>query len=186
MGGYGSGKYGYCGKKATTNDYLCFDINILRKNGTWKIKNGILTWSINEENIGSIEYFVNAEQQEIFLSWYNTKEQKNVEQTIRLLSRKQKFGNYRYYFECSNCWRKVFKLYAGKIFYCHKCYNLTYVSCQKSHQFDSLAGVLGMSIKDFHEWEKVMLEDNQYWNADKKTRNKIDQKRLKQKNKKIF
>jgi len=115
---------------------LSIDINSHRQKGQWKKLNGYFTFTRDGEHIARIDYTIKAEQSEIVLSWLFRKEPR--EQKIRLTTTRQPFGHERYYYECPKCKSRVFKLYAGTEFYCRKCWNLTYVSCQESHCFDSM------------------------------------------------
>lgn len=183
MGGNGSGSYYRWNKKDTTNDYLYLDINRWRTKGSWLYYRGVSSWSSSGNRIAAINYSIYPERLEIILSWNDKSETKQV-QKIRITSRQQPFGNCRYYFVCSNCRRKVFKLYAGTFFYCRKCCDLTYVSCQESHKYNIIARMLGMSNKDFAEYDLYQEEEELYWNGDKKIRKKIEKQRAKRELKK--
>ena len=70
------------------------------------------------------------------------------------------YGGLRWWFVCPNpkCQRRVGKLYdapGSKYFLCRICQDLTYTSCQESHQFDGLlpeiARDTGMSIEEVKE-----------------------------------
>lgn len=182
MGGSRSGNYyNHKPKRRTTGQMLSIDINSLRKKGRFEYINGYLTYFRNSEQTASIGYIIKAEQKEIVLSWNSKSEP--FEQRIRLNTTRQPFGNERYYFECPKCKKRVFKLYAGTMFYCRKCWNLTYKSCQESRFYDSLFRRYGFSkseIESMKAFEKISKLENQIeYAANPGTRRKLKRKLLK-------
>jgi hypothetical protein len=147
MGGYGSGRRG--NKKDTAEDYLCLDIAAFRRRGQWKVLSGVITWSRGEVRTASVGCAVRDDG--IDLQW-QTHGGESVRQHVPITSVGVNYGS-RYYFCCPACERRVAKLFAGTKFYCRHCYNLTYESCQKSH--DRFHARLGLTDKQFRNFLKV-------------------------------
>jgi hypothetical protein len=73
--------------------------------------------------------------------------EENIDFKISLQTTHPYYGGARWWFTCPlstngrPCYRRVGKLYlppGGKYYGCRHCYDLTYTSCQESHQFDAL------------------------------------------------
>ena len=148
MGGYGSGRSS--GKKDTAEGYLCLDINTFRRRGRWRFLSGVSTWSRGEVKTASVGYVIR--DHEIELYWHNRRDE-FIEQSLPLASVEVNYGN-RYFFLCPACRRHVAKLYAGSKFYCRRCYDLTYESCQRSH--DGFSGCLGLTDKQHRNFFKAV------------------------------
>jgi hypothetical protein len=76
------------------------------------------------------------------------------------------WGGVRYWFTCPlvvdgrSCLRRVGVLHippGGRYFGCRHCYDLTYRSCQESHQYDGMYSMLALSMQD--EYPGVTLKD---------------------------
>lgn len=151
MGGRGSGRRPNCSsRKDTVDDYLVLNFNCFRKKGRWKLLSGEVTWSRGGVAIASIEYLI--EKDSIHFEWQN-REGQLMKQTVSLTTVQQWIG-VRYYFICPRCQRRVINLYAGSVFFCRRCYNLTYESCRESGT--SHFGPL-VTRKRFHNFSKALL-----------------------------
>lgn len=153
MGGYGSGKRIH--KKGIVDgfpysDYLSLDVNTFRRRGRWRYLNGVLTWKIGDVKRASVGYIVRSDA--IILSWRNQNNE-GFEQRLPLTWSAVNYGN-RCFVLCPACQIRVTKLYAGTYFYCRHCYNLTYESCQRSH--DRFSGLLGLTDKQHRNFRKAM------------------------------
>ena len=153
MGGYGSGRR--CHKKDTADGYLCLDINTFRRRGQWRFLSGTSTWSRGEVKTASVDYIVKNDE---VLFYWQTRAGESVQQHVPIISVKVNYGS-RYYFLCPACQRRVTKLHAGSRFYCRHCYNLTYESCQRSH--DRFSGLLGLTDKQHRNFLKAVLYDRE-------------------------
>jgi len=177
MGGYGSGQYYRRNEKNATDAMLCLDINKYRKKGKWEFVNGVTTWSVNGKKTAAIDFSIRAIQDEIFLKWIC--DGKFESQLIRMYSKPQPFGKYRFYFVCGKCRTLRSKLYFSTFFYCRKCCNLTYQSCKDSHKGDALARRYGFTPR---QWKRLWDEDKEtelYMKSDLKTRRRLDRKKAK-------
>jgi hypothetical protein len=74
-------------------------------------------------------------------------EKQNADYRLRLTATRPRFGGLRWWFVCpltvegEPCRRRLAKLYLPprcRFFGCRHCHDLTYTSCQKSHQNDTL------------------------------------------------
>ena len=163
--------------KTTTSAMLSISIDKWRKKGKWKYQAGTTTWTVNGKKTSAINFRIIAEQNEIILSWVSNGNHET--QTIRIYGKPQPYGKCRYYFICGNCHTLRSKLYAGTFFYCRKCYNLTYQSCNDSHQFDRLSGLIGMTPAGMRRYMKEDKENELYMRSDLKTRRRLDRKKAK-------
>lgn len=177
MGGIGSGYTGRPGGKGTTDGRRSIDINRWRKKGKWKFTNTNWIWTVNGERTAGINLRIIAEQNEIILSWVRNGNYET--QTIRTYGKPQPYGKCRYYFVCGKCHKLRSKLYATPYFYCRVCCNLTYRSCNESHQYDRLGALLGMTPAGMRRYMKQDKEDELYMRSDLKTRRRLDRKQAK-------
>jgi len=178
MGGIGSGYTGRPGGKGTTEGTRNIDINRWRKKGKWKYESGITSWSTNGKKTAAINFRIIAEQNEIILSWVRNGIHES--QTIRLYRKPQPYGKCRYYFICGNCHTLRSKLYESMPFYiCRVCRNLTYQSCNESHQFDRLGRLIGMTPEGMRRYMNEDKENELYMRSDLKTRRRLDKKKAK-------
>jgi ribosomal protein L37AE/L43A len=137
MGGYGSGQYHRCYvRKSRVDDYTLLDINSFKKRGRWRFYSGTVTWKQGKAITAHVCYDVFPHS--IHLGWCNS-DGEITRQVISLTTVQQRIGT-RYYFKCPQCGKRVVDLYAGSLFRCRHCYNLTYESCQDSRVkfFDGL------------------------------------------------
>ncbi|SHL18965.1 hypothetical protein SAMN02745216_04780 [Desulfatibacillum alkenivorans DSM 16219] len=138
MGGYGSGLWKRSKPKMTTESKHRIDIRFLRQKG--KLSGGsygVLTWSRQGVQTGSIAYFTAADH--ILLSYRRQgqgKEPELVEQVVLFDHTPCNYGGRRTWFLCPQCGSRVAILYgAGRLFLCRHCYRLTY-SCQQEGELD--------------------------------------------------
>ena len=80
-----------------------------------------------------------------------------IDYQVLLVTTQPNYGGLRWWFICPSmhCGRRVGKLYdapGSKYFLCRTCQDLTYTSCQESHQLDGLLPVIardaGLSIPE--------------------------------------
>ena len=162
MGGSGSGSWKTLDKKTTVEE--CGSIDALR----WQ-RVGILQPSVSnysgrwrwfdpdtKEEYGSIGYQSDCDKTfgSVRLSYTVTREEGKVplDYRVRLTTTTTPWGKLRWWFICPlvadgrPCGRRVRKLYmpgGGRYFGCRHCYDLTYTSCQESHEYDRLYRDLG-------------------------------------------
>jgi hypothetical protein len=148
MGGRGSGRYHrYYTKRNVVDDYTLLDINTFRKRGRWRWFSAIVTWTRGEVVTARVGYTLLVDS--IRLEWY-TPDGQVTKQSIPLAMVQKGIGT-RYYFGCPGCGKRVVHLYAGDIFLCRHCHNLTYESCQNSHK----RHLVGLSDKQYRNLLKT-------------------------------
>ena len=79
-----------------------------------------------------------------------------ITQDIPLVTTQLHSGGKRYWFSCPNCRGRVGRLhlpYGRSYFFCRRCYDLTYMSCQESHKFDWFFLKAGIPLR----WEGDFL-----------------------------
>ncbi len=128
---------GYRGGKQTVEGVKCLDVNWLNRNGYFKTyftpgksALGTVRWTYNGNPSGDIR--TRTEEGRFILEYkyrQGGEDWEEVTQGISLIWTSCNYGGQRPWFTCSNCGRKVGKLYAGsKYFLCRHCYNLVYQS----------------------------------------------------------
>ncbi len=161
MGGYGSGRSGWrpvveYGLKLDSYRLQRQDILNIHRSG---ISFGSIQWTntATGEYIASIGYEVNYYRKSMMLNYTRTlnNEKYPVEENIWLTTQKTNFGGSRFLFLCPKCNKRTAKLYLpnGALhFRCRRCYNLTYLSSNQSHQLDALfqklSNDVGCSFKE--------------------------------------
>ncbi len=174
MGGSRSGNHWpRWNKKAVVDDCLSLDANHWMREGILKAKDissGTWRWTYRNGNSFSIKYEVNTWDMtdpfvELCYSWVlgTSKQQESADYCVRLTTSRPHFGGLRWWFVCPlivngrPCNRRVGKLYLpppARYFGCRDCHDLTYTSCQESHKFDRVYGVIaremGCTIQDIH------------------------------------
>lgn len=115
-----------------------------------------LTWSINGEQIGNINYIMSTQQNDSYFhlmyktkgSWEDGSEYRSIDYKVPLEALKCNFGGNRWYFRCSlyrngkYCNKRVGILYqVNDYFGCRKCADLTYESCNENKQFRFLSKI---------------------------------------------
>ena len=155
MGGFGSGRR--LQSMNTTNDYQQLDVRQLQRNGflkpgrffsrQWKSGNKIIT-TIN----------AHSEINKITLSYKqrsNGKEWKDVSYPVGLDWTWCNYGDWRAWFLCPGCDRRVAILYGGVTFACRHCYKLAY-PCQRETALDRVIR-RGNRIRRQLGWEEGIL-----------------------------
>lgn len=131
MGGYGSGRSYWLGCKATTESQNRVDIRWLKKQGCLTPgKKGLLSWSHGDKLTSRIGYKMEATR--MILLYQHRASGGNwelVEQIISFSWTPCNYGDFRTWFLCPGCGKRIAVLYgAGKYFLCRHCYNLAYSS----------------------------------------------------------
>ena len=138
MGGSGSGRQYRWDSKITTESQHRIDIRWLKKQGYLRpISFGSLSWSRRGEQTGSIGF--RMEEDRMVLNYRHRPhggEWESVEQEVFFDETPCRYGGFRTWFLCPQCWKRVALLYgAGKYFLCRHCCNLTYGSQHESPPF---------------------------------------------------
>ncbi|MCE9591308.1 MAG: hypothetical protein K8S99_12380 [Planctomycetes bacterium] len=159
MGGFGSGRWSFHDKRITAEECCVLDANwMTRKNilRPGRVDNGTIHWSdtLSGKETSSIRYEVNTPARWLRLLYGTTDGREHFDYRVTLTTTTLPWGGARWWFICPlvkdgrPCNRRVGKLYHppnGRYFGCRLCYNLTYQSCNESHQFDSILARLAAS-----------------------------------------
>lgn len=148
MGGFGSGRHWFS-KKTTVEE--CLTLNVeeftsgdLLHSRPW----GEIRWTRGGAETGSVDYQLrdigSKEGKSVYiltlLSPLIRRGQRiPMTQDIPLVTTQLPSGGKRYWFSCPDCRERVGRLhlpYGRSYFFCRRCYDLTYMSCQESHKFD--------------------------------------------------
>jgi len=138
MGGFGSGRR--LQSKNTTNVYRQLDIRKLQREGL--LKPGRIfsrQWKSGNKTMATVN--VHTKINKITLSYKqrsNGNEWKDVSYTVWLDWTWCNYGDWRAWFLCPGCGRRVAILYCGAVFACRHCYKLAY-SCQRETSLDRVA-----------------------------------------------
>jgi len=144
MGGPGSGEWSRRKRKLTVEE--CLSLAIWDFKGVIQPKAaGIVTWSRGGDCHSSVQYIVVRGDigATIILRYLRRGERKFT--PVSLLETPAQFSGKRFWFACplkkegKVCKRRCGKLYlppSAQEFGCRKCHDLTYESCQKSHQLE--------------------------------------------------
>lgn len=173
MGGYGSGSW-HWNTKRTVESCLPLDINKLRRkrllydpspgDSAW----GSLAWhsTRTKEKTGSAGYWIEWVDGGIIYRLQYKAGEVEVDLPVQIERIPQNFGGDRWWFRCPlvvngiPCQRRCGKLYlppGSRYFGCRHCHDLTYTSCNESHQFDSMARLLARDMGvDWREVKRVM------------------------------
>ena len=138
MGGFGSGRR--LQSKNTTNDHRQFDVRRLQRDGFLK-PGRTFDWQWKSGNKTMATVNVHTEKNKIMLSYKrrsNDNEWKDMSYPVWLDWTWCNYGNYRAWFFCPGCGRRVAILYGGATFACRHCYKLAY-SCQRETPLDRAA-----------------------------------------------
>ena len=138
MGGLGSGRWQQ--GRSTTCDYRRLDVRRLQRDGFLKPGRTYgCQWESGNKIIATIN--VHTEIDKITLSYKqrsNSKEWKDVSYPVWLDWTWCNYGDWRAWFLCPGCGRRVAILYGGATFACRHCYKLTY-PCQRETTLDRVA-----------------------------------------------
>ncbi len=137
MGGFGSARWQQ--GKDTTSDYRQLDVRRLQRDGF--LKPGCTfgwQWPCGNGTMATIN--VHTEKNKITLSYKqrsNSKEWKDKSYTVWLDWTWCNYGDWRAWFLCPGCGRRVAILYGGATFACRHCYKLAY-PCQRENTGDRM------------------------------------------------
>jgi len=138
MGGFGSGRWQQ--GRRTTSDYRQLDIRKLQREGL--LKPGRIfsrQWKSSNKTMATVN--VHTEKNKITLSYKhksNGNEWKDVSYLVWLDWTWCNYGDWRAWFLCPGCSRRVAILYGGATFACRHCYKLAY-PCQRETALDRVA-----------------------------------------------
>jgi hypothetical protein len=153
MGGYGSGRHG---TRRTVESCLMVDVNFFARRGLLKkgMRVTILEWSwrgqvteacrvqtsIEDERATCVFQF-NDRKVVVILAWYVPG-----------------YGGRRFVFLCPRCGRRMRTLFfKGSQFACRRCFNLTYISSNENHKYDSVYRWMSGSMKVHWRLVKMRL-----------------------------
>jgi len=160
MGGYGSGSHWEDRRKSTAEQSRVLDVNWLTREGVFDTVgagSGSVTWSNLYRGESSIAYEVIMPLRRMRLKYSVTRSGENIDYPVTLTTTCLPWGGQRWWFTCpltrdgKPCERRVGKLYlppGGRYFGCRHCHDLTYRSCQDSHQNDKLFSLCPAEIRD--------------------------------------
>ena len=164
MGGFGSTRWTWHPKKYSVEDCLILKVERLVKD-TFFFRPGksfgllCSTITHTRQELAQCWYTLDVRDPSSSQLWLSHKvagAQVAVEYTVQLEITKPHFGGIRRWFTCPICGRRVGTLYlppGGKYFGCRHCYDLTYTSCQRNHEYDRVyarlaSGFPGMTVKE--------------------------------------
>ncbi len=164
MGGWGSGRWQRDDSKATVESCLALDVNYMRRKGMlFPGAGGTLNWTYagTGKPSASVVYRVVClpDEEELLRLWlsYRRQDSETIRLPIDLQPMHLHFGGLRYWFICPllvngvACRRRVGKLYfCGRYFGCRRCHDLTYRSCQESHQYERHELAIEKMFAHFH------------------------------------
>lgn len=151
MGAFGSGRH-WLSRKTTVEECLTLDINKLVKDGLLHRSWGELRWYRGGAETACIDYSLRDIGGSVYVLTLHSPiihrgQRVPVAQNIPLVTTQLHSGGKRYWFSCPNCKRRVGKLhlpYGRSYFFCRRCYDLTYMSCQEFHKFDWFFAGIGV------------------------------------------
>jgi hypothetical protein len=150
MGGFGSGRSWQGGRRAV-EQCLVLATGDFHRRGRTRC-NGSLHWAWGSGRKDSVGYFFTSACVPTLMLEYCYGEREVVRIPVRLQTTDTQFDGSRWWFSCPlivdgvACNRRVGKLYLppnAKYFGCRRCHNLTYRSCQRSHQTERLFALIG-------------------------------------------
>jgi len=160
MGGAGSGRWAWHDKKTTVEECLVLSAGKLARDGVIAQSpgSGWLWWTNTAmgEQTASAGYSREVVNDRVVLRLCYTVtrrggEKHDIDAPIWLQTTQSPVGGRRWWFTCPltvngrSCSRRVGKLYLppeARYVGCRHCHDLTYTSCQESHQYDRLFGRL--------------------------------------------
>jgi hypothetical protein len=143
----------------------------VRQVGGWQ-------WTYRDGQTNSISYEVNTLHMgrpllRLFYSRKGEGEPQQENYHLRLTTTRPRFGGLRWWFVCPlvvsgrACGRRVAKLYlppGGRFFGCRHCHDLTYTSCQESHQNDGLYRFMAREMGwDFETAREALERLSERW-----------------------
>jgi hypothetical protein len=170
MGGTGSGRWGLHYKKDAVEDGLKLTVSNLKQKLDFALEGGDesfawgqVQWSRGADVTDSISYKVENRHGTLLVhlsytttrGWEKTKTDNDY--AVAVTYSVPPFGGRRWWWMCPlvkngrACKRRVSKLYlppGSNFFGCRHCHELTYRSCQESHQYDAMYASLALSMRD--------------------------------------
>lgn len=166
MGGIGSGSWVRQNAKQPADELCALDVNkMVRSNLLRPGTVGTITWAVNGNAIERVSFRVRSDGFGDLILWveYRWKGNTMTSPGIHLESTVPHFSGVRWYFSCpmsskrGKCERRAAKLYLHNgQFGCRHCHDLTYLSCQQSHQLGRLSDRLEklVGLPPARDWER--------------------------------
>ncbi|QQE81548.1 hypothetical protein [Alicyclobacillus sp. SO9] len=131
MGGYGSGYRG--NSRRTTGECLSIDVN--RFNRANVLQDGIgFVWGWKAPRTPKLTVTVSGDELTLEYDTHIRGVKESVKETVAISHTICNYGGGRPWFKCPGCFSRVGKLYLHDgAFRCRECHNLTYQSCQATH-----------------------------------------------------
>jgi hypothetical protein len=159
MGGLGSGNwYRWQPRKTTVEECLALPTTHLKRHISAGGGAGMVTWTLASGGKATINiYLAGTGENRIIVLGYRWRGIETVVTRVSLATTPTQFGSPRWWYRCPivegrvECNRRVGKLYlppGAKHFGCRRCHDLTYRSCQESHQTERLIQRWGMMFAD--------------------------------------
>ena len=161
MGGSGSGRQYFFGKKTTVEDSMVLTARAFKPFMDYGPGTAFtMNWTQGEEKVASISFTLEEKTgsgRSLRFSYTVGKGEnaRAADYLVRIEKTAPHFGGVRWYLLCPlmvngrPCLRRSSKLYlppGGLYFGCRECYGLTYTSCQESHKFDRMFKALAASM----------------------------------------
>lgn len=156
MDGIGRGNWQRTNSKRTVEHSLTIDVNKLSRDGLLRDGAiGTIDWSDSQtgRRVGSVQFQSHSTGEagtKLLQLRYRWERSLNVCENISLVSTIPHFGGVRWWFLCpigdcpNSCSNRVGKLHLRDgHFGCRSCHDLTYLSCQRSHQLERLLNRAG-------------------------------------------
>lgn len=151
MGGYGSGRHWFS-KKTPVEECLTLSVEDFTKGDLLRPRTSSVRWLRGGAETAYLVYSVRDMGGSIYVLTLHSpiihRDQTiRITQNIHLVTTKLCAGGKRYWFLCPNCNRRVGRLhlpYGMSYFFCRRCYDLTYRSCQESHTLDWFFAEIGV------------------------------------------
>lgn len=150
MGGYGSGRRFF--KKNMVEECLTLSVEAFTKGDLLRPRTSSVRWLRGGAETAYLVYSLRDMGGWTYvltlLSPIIYRDQRiSITQDIHLVTTQLHSGGKRYWFSCPNCRRRVGRLhlpYGMSYFFCRRCYDLTYMSCQESHTLDWFFAQIGV------------------------------------------
>ena len=151
MGGFGSGRHWFS-RKTTVEECLTLNVEEFTSGDLLRPTTSFVRWCRGGAETAYVNYSLRDMGQSVYILTLHSPlirrgERIPITQDISLVTTQLWSGGKRYWFSCPNCRRRVGRLHLphGKsYFFCRRCYDLTYMSCQESHKFDWFFAQMGV------------------------------------------
>ena len=155
LGGFGSGRHWFS-KKTAVEECLTLKVEEFTRGGLLRPRTSSVGWYRGREETAYVNYSLRdiglKEGQSTYVLTLHSPiirrgQRISIAQNIPLVTTQLHSGGKRFWFQCSNCRRRVGRLhlpYGMSYFLCRRCYDLTYMSCQESHKFDWFFAEIGV------------------------------------------